>query len=160
VAHRTLSGAQAEAPRELATLEFSQSHSTKIHQTIRYATRLSGEPTEQRSTSPTVDIAPTTKIVVGEGCCHMAHRTVRCTTGHYPVRQPHHPTVRVRPLELLTSGLPDSPVVHRTVTIHCLVRLLALLWLLRAQARTVHFYYTVADDRWRCVAVTPLAGEL
>jgi hypothetical protein len=52
VAHRTLSGAQAEAPRELAALGFSQSHSTKIHQTIRCATRLSGEPTEQRSTAP------------------------------------------------------------------------------------------------------------
>jgi hypothetical protein len=30
-------------------------------------------------------------------------------------------------LELLTGGPPDSPVVHRTVTIHCSVRLLALL---------------------------------
>jgi hypothetical protein len=42
-----------------------------------------------------------------------------------PVRQPRHPTVRVRPLELLTSGPPDSLVVHQTVTVHCLVRLLA-----------------------------------
>jgi hypothetical protein len=42
-----------------------------------------------------------------------------------PVRQPRHPTVRVRPLELLTTGPSDSPVVHRTVTIHCPVRLLA-----------------------------------
>jgi hypothetical protein len=38
----------------------------------------------------------------------MAHRTVRCATGHCPVRHPHHPTVRVRPLELLSSGPPDS----------------------------------------------------
>jgi hypothetical protein len=38
----------------------------------------------------------------------MAHRTVWCATGHCPVRQPRHPTVRVRPLELLTSGPPDS----------------------------------------------------
>jgi hypothetical protein len=30
------------------------------------------------------------------------HRTVRCATGHCPVRQPCHPTVRV--LELLTIG--------------------------------------------------------
>jgi hypothetical protein len=104
-----------------------------------------------------VFITPTTKIVVGEGCCRMAHRIVRCATGHCPVRQPRHPTVRVRPLELLTSGPPDSPVVHRTVTIHYPVRLLSLLWLLRAQARTVHFYCTVADDRWHCVAVTPLS---
>jgi hypothetical protein len=33
-----------------------------------------------------VFITPTTKIVVGEGCCRMAHRTVRCTTGHCLVR--------------------------------------------------------------------------
>jgi hypothetical protein len=38
----------------------------------------------------------------------MAHRTVRCATEHCPVHQPRHPTVRVRPLELLTSGPPDS----------------------------------------------------
>jgi hypothetical protein len=44
----------------------------------------------------------------------MAQRTVRCATGHCSVRQPCHPTVRVRPLELLSSGPPDSPVVHRT----------------------------------------------
>jgi hypothetical protein len=39
-----------------------------------------------------------------------------------PVRQPRHPTVRVRSLELLTCGPPDSPVVHRTGPVHCLVR--------------------------------------
>jgi hypothetical protein len=44
--HRTLSGAQAEAPRELVALGFSQSHSTKNHWTVRCATGLSGEPTE------------------------------------------------------------------------------------------------------------------
>jgi hypothetical protein len=47
-----------------------------------------------------VFIAPTTKMAVGEGCYRRAHRTVRCTTGHCPVRQPRHPTVGVRPLEL------------------------------------------------------------
>jgi hypothetical protein len=40
-----------------------------------------------------VFIAPTTKIVVGEGCCRMAHRTVRCATRHCPVRQPRPPVV-------------------------------------------------------------------
>jgi hypothetical protein len=35
VAHRTLPGAQAKAPRELAALGFSQNHSTKIHRTVR-----------------------------------------------------------------------------------------------------------------------------
>jgi hypothetical protein len=72
-----------------------------------------------------VFIAPTTKGAVGGGCCRMAHRTVWCTTRHCPVRQPRHPTVRVRSLELLSSGPPDSPVVHRTITFHCPVCLLA-----------------------------------
>jgi hypothetical protein len=74
-----------------------------------------------------------------------------------PVRQPRHPTVRFWPLELLSSGPPDSPVVHQTVNIHYPVRLLALLWLLRVQARIVAHLLFVADDRCRCVAVTPLA---
>jgi hypothetical protein len=47
-----------------------------------------------------VFIAPTTKVTVGEGYLRRAHRTVRCATGHCPVRQPRHPTIRVRPLEL------------------------------------------------------------
>jgi hypothetical protein len=59
---------------------------------------------------------------------------VVCTTGHCPVRQPRHPTVRVRPLELLTCGPPDSPVVHQTGPVHCPVHHLRLLWLLRAQS--------------------------
>jgi hypothetical protein len=72
-----------------------------------------------------VFITPTTKIAIGGGCCRMAHRTVRCATGHCPVRQPRHQAVRVRPLELLTTGPPDSPVVHRTGPVDCPVRLLA-----------------------------------
>jgi hypothetical protein len=63
-----------------------------------------------------VFIAPTTKMTVGGGCCRMAHRTVRCTTGHCPVRQPRHPVVGFLPLELLTAGPPDSPVHHRTLS--------------------------------------------
>jgi hypothetical protein len=53
-------------------------------------------------------IAPTTKGVVGGGCCRMAHRTVRCATGHCLVRQPRHPVVGFWPLELLTAGPPNS----------------------------------------------------
>jgi hypothetical protein len=64
-------------------------------------------------------------IAVGGGCCRMAHRTVRCATGHCPVRQPHHQAVRVWPLEILTTGPPNSPVVHRTGPVDCPVRLLA-----------------------------------
>jgi hypothetical protein len=48
-------------------------------------------------------------------------------TGHCLVRQPRHPTVRVLPLELLSSGPPDSPVVHRTGPVDCPVRLLRVL---------------------------------
>jgi hypothetical protein len=66
-----------------------------------------------------VFIAPTTKITVGEGFCRMAHRTVRYATRHCPMRQPRHQAVGFRPLELLTVGPPDSPVVHRTGPVHC-----------------------------------------
>jgi hypothetical protein len=66
-----------------------------------------------------VFIAPTTKLTVGEGFCRMAHRTVWCTTRHCLVRQPRHQAIRFRPLELLTSGPPDSLVVHRTGPVHC-----------------------------------------
>jgi hypothetical protein len=85
-----------------------------------------------------VFIAPTTKVVVGEGCCRRAHRTVRCATEHCLVRQPRHPTVRVRSLELWQVGSSDSPVVHQTVTVHCPVRHLAPALTLRAQSRTIH----------------------
>jgi hypothetical protein len=47
-----------------------------------------------------VFIAPTPKVAVGEGCCRRVHQTVRYATRHCPVRQPRHPTVMVRPLEL------------------------------------------------------------
>jgi hypothetical protein len=50
VAHRTLSGAHAAALHELAALGFSQGASVIIHRTVWCATRLSSEPTEQRST--------------------------------------------------------------------------------------------------------------
>jgi hypothetical protein len=52
-----------------------------------------------------------------------------------PVRQPCHQAVGFRPLELWQLGPPDSPVVHWTGPVDCPVRLLALLWPLRAQAR-------------------------
>jgi hypothetical protein len=71
------------------------------------------------------------------------HRTVRCAIGHCPVRQPRHPTVRVRPLELLTAGPPDSPVVHWTVTVPYPVCLLVPALTLRAQSAlfTVHYSF-------------------
>jgi hypothetical protein len=84
----------------------------------------------------------------------MAHRTVRRATVHCPVRQPRHPTVRVRPLELLSSGSPDSPMVHRTGPVDCLVRRLARVL---TSVRTIAHLMSFADDRWREVAVAPLA---
>jgi hypothetical protein len=64
-----------------------------------------------------------------------------------PVCQPRHPTVRVWPLELWQLGPPDSPVVHRTVTVHCLVRLLAPALTLRELfahcLRIVHLLQTI-----------------
>jgi hypothetical protein len=71
------------------------------------------------------------------------------------VRQPRHPTVRVRPLELCQLGPPDSPVVHRTVTVHSPVRLLAPALTLRALSthwsHTIHLLQTTIG----AVAVTP-----
>jgi hypothetical protein len=49
-----------------------------------------------------VFIATNHFVAVGEVCWRWAHRTVRCATGHCPVRQPRHPTVRV--LTVLTVG--------------------------------------------------------
>jgi hypothetical protein len=42
-----------------------------------------------------VFIAPNHQFNRWAGCCRWAHRTVRCTTGYCPMRQPRHPTVRV-----------------------------------------------------------------
>jgi hypothetical protein len=100
-----------------------------------------------------VFIAPTTNSTVGEAVCRWAHRTVRCASH---VTQPLG-FWRFRPLELWHLGASDSLVPHRTGTVHCLVCLLALLWLCANCLRTVH----VAGDRWcwllRSVAVAPLA---
>jgi hypothetical protein len=63
------------------------------------------------------------------------------------VRQPRHPTVRVLTVSTvgaLTSCAPDSPVPHRTSTVHSSVCLLALLWLL---PRTVALSGHCAIDR-------------
>jgi hypothetical protein len=58
-----------------------------------------------------------------------------------PVCQPSHPTVRVRPLELWQLGPPDSPVVHRTVT----VTVRCAFWRCSDSARVVRalFMFTV-----------------
>jgi hypothetical protein len=55
--HQTLSGAQAKAPRELATLWFSQSHSTIIHWTVRCAPDYPMSQQSNGQLCPTVDCA-------------------------------------------------------------------------------------------------------
>jgi hypothetical protein len=72
------------------------------------------------------------------------------------VRQPRHPTVGVRPLELLTTGPSDSPVVHRTTIVHCPVRHLTPALTLRAQSCTVHCSYSCCRRPLAQVAVAPL----
>jgi hypothetical protein len=71
------------------------------------------------------------------------------------VRQPRHPTVRVRPLELLTAGPPDSLVVHRTGPVHCPVRLLAPALTLRAQSALFTVHYSLLQSTVGALAVTP-----
>jgi hypothetical protein len=61
MAHRTLSSAQAEAPRELAALRFFLELLCYNSPDCPVCTGLSGEPTEQRSTSPTVNYADVRK---------------------------------------------------------------------------------------------------
>jgi hypothetical protein len=84
VAHRTLSGAQAKAPHDLAALGFSQSHSSIIHRTIRCA---SDYPVSQRSNGQlrsTVDYADDGIVnraqVRSQNCKVRTHRTVRYAT--------------------------------------------------------------------------------
>jgi hypothetical protein len=71
-----------------------------------------------------------------------------------PVRQPCHPTVGFDRWSFWQLGPPNSPLVHRTVTVHCPVRLLAPALTLRAQSRTVHC--TLLQSTVGAVAVTPL----
>jgi hypothetical protein len=87
-----------------------------------------------------VFIAPTTKPTVEEAVCRWAHRIVRCATGHCPVRQPHHPTVRVLTVSIVgalaawgtgqSGALPDrhcslsgapsgAALTLRELSVHC-----------------------------------------
>jgi hypothetical protein len=103
-----------------------------------------------------VFIAPTTKMAVGELCCRRAHRTVRYATRHCPVHQPCHPIVGFRPLELLTSGPPDSPVVHRTGPVHCPVRHLTAALTLRTQSALFTIHCSRCRRPLARVAIAPL----
>jgi hypothetical protein len=71
-----------------------------------------------------VFIAQTTKGAVGGGCCRMAHRTVSGA----PATSPGRWVLTIGASDSWATGQSggalDSPVVHRTVTVHCSVRLL------------------------------------
>jgi hypothetical protein len=89
-------------------------------------------------------------MAIGEGFCRMAHRTVRCASrvtrplgsDRWSFWQRGHRTVRWCTGQVL-------------FTVGC--AFWRLLWLLRAQARTIHFHCSFADDCWREVVVAPLA---
>jgi hypothetical protein len=87
-------------------------------------------------------------MAVGELCC-------RRVSPNSPVRQPHHPTDRVRPLELLTAGPPDSPVVHRIGPVHCPVHLLAPALTLRAQSALFTVHCSLLQTTVGALAVAP-----
>jgi hypothetical protein len=53
-------------------------------------------------------------------------------------------------------GPSDSPVVHRAVTVHCPVRLLASALTSTRAVRTVHCHCTLLQSTVGAVAVTPL----
>jgi hypothetical protein len=104
-----VSDALAGALHKLAALGFSQRSSTKNHRTVRCATRLSNEPTEQRSTSPTVDCerlrsylsVSSQKTVYDD----RSHRTVRCATGLFGV--PPDCPVHQKDIRLQRSSAPN-----------------------------------------------------
>jgi hypothetical protein len=65
VCHRTVSDTPCPYDSKPATLGNSRAHSAIIHQTVRCATGLYGEPAEQRFPAPTVDSA---KCYCGQQC--------------------------------------------------------------------------------------------
>jgi hypothetical protein len=83
-----------------------------------------------------VFISPNTKTNLEEVVCRWAHRTVRCATGHYPVRQPCHPTIRV--LTVSTVGALTSWGTGQALFI---VRCTS--WRCSDSARTVRALFTL-----------------
>jgi hypothetical protein len=89
------------------------------------------------------------------GCLSTGASDYPGATGHCPVRQPRHPTVRVRLLELLPAGPPDSPVVHWTGPVHCPMRLLAPALTLRAQSAVFTVHCSLLQSTVGAIAITP-----
>ena len=94
-----------------------------------------------------VFIAPTTKVTVGEGFCRMAQRTLSGAPATSPGRW------------VLTVGASDSWATGQSggaLDSRCSLSG-APSGSALTSARTVAHLLFVADDHWRCVAVTPLA---
>jgi hypothetical protein len=110
VAHRTLFGAQAEAPHELAALGFPGSHSAIIHRTVRCAPDCPVSQWSNGQLCPIVDY--------GEQCIVQKSELQSQNTPDYPVC---HRTVRCRKRTKDFNGQPlQTPMVvwrgtHRTV---------------------------------------------
>jgi hypothetical protein len=92
-------------------------------------------------------------MAVGEAVCRRTHQTVWCATGHCPVRQPCHPTVRVLTASTigaltdwgtgLSGAAPDS---------HCSLSGAPSGAALTLRVLSAHYsrsLFTFADDRWR-----------
>jgi hypothetical protein len=75
---------------------------------------------------------------------------VWCLGGNY---SPNHQSGRWG--RLLSMGAPDSSVVHRTVTVHCPVRLLAPALTLRAQSALFTIHCSLLQSTIGVVAVAP-----
>jgi hypothetical protein len=127
VAHRTLSGAQAKAPYELAALGFSQSHSTIIHRTVRCALDCPMSQWSNGQLRPTVDCADDSTVnkaeVRSQNCKVRTHRTVRCRkrTKEFHGQPLQTPTVGCRGTHrtvnsVMSCALPDCPVCPSTAT--------------------------------------------
>jgi hypothetical protein len=86
-------------------------------------------------------------IAIGEAVCRWAHRTVRCASH---VTQPLG-FWRFWLLERWLHVTSDSPVLHQIGTVHCLVRLWRLLWLLRA-------LFTLLQTTVALLVVAPLGA--
>jgi hypothetical protein len=122
------------APRELAALGFSRRSSTKIHRTVRCATGLSGETTEQQSTSPNGRLRDCARSLQYQKLddslrqqvtpdCPVCHQTVRChkKTEDLYGQQFQTPTIDWRGTHLtvnsaVSSAPPDCPMCPSTAT--------------------------------------------
>jgi hypothetical protein len=80
VAHRTLSGAQAEAPRKLVAIGFSESHSAIIHRTVRWANGATVNCAQRSTALMMLQWTVEKSELPSQNAldCLVCHRVVRC----------------------------------------------------------------------------------